>query len=63
MKKYLTIEERDIKRQVVLFVPVKQKDRGAMRAGKTKKDKLVTKSWANRFANQQARADKFKRGR
>lgn len=51
------------KSKVTLFSPIKQKDRGVMRPGKTKKDKLVTKSWYNRIPNQQARADKVKGGR
>lgn len=65
MKQYRTKEEvlSQNRPQVTLFSPVKPKQGGVMRQGKTQKDKLVTKSWYNRLTNQQARADKQNGGR
>ena len=62
MRKYKSRDEAmdQGSKQIVLFVPVKHKDRGPMRPGKTKRDKLVTKSWYNRIPNQQARTDNLK---
>lgn len=59
MRTYKTVGEAmdQRKTKLVMFKKVKPRQAGTMRPGKTRKDKTVTKSWGNRFENQQARAE------
>ena len=64
MKQHRTVKERMTqapKANVTMFQPIKQHSNPrVMRPGKTHKDKHITKSWGNRFVNQQARAKETK---